>query len=152
VSNSEVTLDPDVHVAYDAKKGMDIGEVLAVGPVADLGNLGVVGDAAFVVAFVSKYDNLGDSDEEFLCRDGSTSTKESMEYVVDIIQMFPDKMANLVVSRNRLISTILSFVAHWQTLDAGVIHKGVCFVGDLGLKNEDYIAVEYCAGGGPSLQ
>jgi hypothetical protein len=151
VRDGGVTLDPDAHVARDAKKGADVGEVLAVGPVMDLGNLGIVRDVAFVVAFMSKYNNLRDSDEEFLCRDGSASAKELMEYAVDVIQMFPDKTVNLVVSRNCLIPTILGFIVHWRTLDASVIHKGVCFVRNLGLKNEDYIAVKYCTSGGPSL-
>jgi hypothetical protein len=132
-SDGRVTLDPYAHVAGDTKKGVDVGEVLAVGPVADLGNLGVVGDAAFVVAFVSEYDDFGDSDEEFLCRDGGASTKESMEYAVDVVQMFSDETADLVVSGNRLIPTVLGFVARWQTFDASVVHKGVCFVGNLGL-------------------
>jgi hypothetical protein len=38
-------------------------EGLTAGPVADLGDLGVIGDAAFVVAPVSEDDDFGDGDE-----------------------------------------------------------------------------------------
>jgi hypothetical protein len=38
-------------------------EGLAAGPVMDLGNLGVIGDAAFIVAPVSEDDDFRDSNE-----------------------------------------------------------------------------------------
>ena len=97
-SNSQVALDPDVHVAGNAEKGTDVGEVLAIGPVPDLGNLGVVGDAPFIVAFVSKDDNFRDSNEELLRGDGGTGTEELMEYAVDVVQMLPNEVVDLVVS------------------------------------------------------
>jgi hypothetical protein len=37
VGNGRIILDPNAHVAHDAKEGMDIGEVLGIGPVTDLG-------------------------------------------------------------------------------------------------------------------
>jgi hypothetical protein len=100
---------------------------------------------------VSKNNNFRDSDEKFLHRDDGTGTEKSMEYVVDIIQMFPDEAADLNVSRNYFVPSILSFITCWWAFDTSVIHKGVGLVRDLGLKDEDYITVEYCAGGGPSL-
>jgi hypothetical protein len=33
----EVILDPNMHVAHDAKEGTDIRKVLGIGPIADLG-------------------------------------------------------------------------------------------------------------------
>jgi hypothetical protein len=151
-SDGRVTLDPDAHVARDAKKGADIGEVLTFRPVTNLGHLGVIRDAAVIVAFVSENDDFGDGDEKFLCRDGGTGAEKSMEYAVDVIQMFPDEAADLIVSRNRFVPSILGFITRWRAFDASVVHKGVGLVGDLGLEDEDYITVEYCAGSGPSLQ
>jgi len=52
-SDGGEVLDPYAHVAGDAKEGVDVGEVFAVGPVTDFGNLGVVGNTAFVIALVS---------------------------------------------------------------------------------------------------
>jgi hypothetical protein len=151
-SDGGVTLDPDVHVAHNAKIGTDIREVLAFRPVTNLGHLGVIRDAAIIVAFVSKNDDFGDGDEKFLCRDGGTGTEKSMEYVVDIVQMFPDEVADLIVSRNHFIPSVLGFIMRWWAFDASVVHKGVGLVRDLGLEDEDYITVEYCTGSGPSLR
>jgi hypothetical protein len=53
VSNREIVLDPNSHVAGDTKKGMDVGESFAGWPVVDLCDLGVVWDATVVVAFVA---------------------------------------------------------------------------------------------------
>jgi len=52
-SDGREVLDPYAYVAGDAEKGVDVGEVFAVGPVADFGNLGVIRNAAFVIALVS---------------------------------------------------------------------------------------------------
>jgi hypothetical protein len=151
-SDGGVTLDPDAYVAHDAKKGADIREVLAFGPVMNPGHLGVIRDAAIIVAFMSENDDFRDGNKKFLRRDGGASTEKSMEYVVDVIQMFPDEAVDLIVSRNRFVPSVLGFIMHWWAFDASVVHKGVGLVGDLGLENEDYIAVEYCAGSGPSLR
>jgi len=51
-SDSGEVLDPYAHVAGDAEEGTDIREVFAVGPVVDFGDLGVIGNAAFVIALV----------------------------------------------------------------------------------------------------
>jgi hypothetical protein len=150
-SDGGVTLDPDVHVACDAKKGTDIREVLAFRPVTNPGHLGVIRDAAIIVAFVSENDDFGDGNKKFLRRDGGAGAEKLMEYAVDVIQMFPDEAVDLIVSRNRFIPSVLGFIMHWWAFDASVIHKGVGLVGDLGLKDEDYITVEYCASSSPSL-
>jgi hypothetical protein len=84
-SDGRVTLDLDAYVAHNAKKGMDIGEVLAFRPVTNLGHLGVIRDAAVVVAFVSKNDDFRDGNEKFLCRDGGAGAEKLMEYVVDVV-------------------------------------------------------------------
>ena len=140
-----------MYVAGNAKKGADVGEVLAIRLVSDLGNLGVVGDVPFIVAFVSKDDNFRDGDEELLCGDGGTGTEESMEYAVDVIQMLPNEVVDLVVSRNCFVPSILGFITCWWAFDTSVVHKGVGLVGDLGLEDEDHVTIEYCAGSGPSL-
>ena len=150
-SNGRVALDPNAHVAGDAKKGADVGEVLAVRPVPDLGHLGVIRDAAFIVALVSEDDNFRDGNEELLRGDGGTSTEESMEYSVDVVQMFPDETADLIVSRNCFVPSVLGFITRWRAFDASVVHKGVGLIGNLGLEDEDNIAVEYCTGSSPSL-
>ena len=46
-----------------AEESTDVGEGLAAGPVADLGDLGVIGDAAFIVAPVSEDDDFEDGNE-----------------------------------------------------------------------------------------
>ena len=150
-SDGQVALDPDVHVASNAEKGADVGEVLAIRPVPDLGNLGVVGDAPFIVAFVFKDNNFRDGDEELLHRDGGTGTEELMEYAVDVIQMLPNEAVDLVVSWNHFVPSILGFITCWRAFDTSVVYKGVGLVGDLGLKDEDHITLEYCTGSGPSL-
>jgi len=53
LGNGGEVLDPYMHVASNAKEGLDIREVLAVGPVTNFGNLGVVRDTAFIIALVS---------------------------------------------------------------------------------------------------
>jgi len=53
LSDGGEVLDPYVYVAGDAEEGVDVREVFAVRPVADFGDLGVVGNAAFVIALVS---------------------------------------------------------------------------------------------------
>jgi hypothetical protein len=58
VSNTGVVLDLEAYVPGKAKKSMDIGEGLAVRPVMNLGNLGVVGDVAVVVALMIQNDDL----------------------------------------------------------------------------------------------
>jgi len=53
LGNGREVLDPYMDVASNAEEGADIREVLAVGPVANFGNLGVVRDVAFIIALVS---------------------------------------------------------------------------------------------------
>ena len=53
LSDGGEVLDPYAHVAGNAEEGTDVREVFAVRPVADFGDLGVVGNAAFVIALVS---------------------------------------------------------------------------------------------------
>src|SRR6266851_1293196 len=129
---------------------MDVSDVLARGPVTDLGCLGVVGDAAFVSTFVAQNDHLRDCDEKFLCGDCSTGTLEAVENVVDIGEMFPDEPADEWVSGDGFVPAICCFIACRRPLDATVVHKGPGNVGDLRLQNKGDIFMEYSAGIGPT--
>jgi hypothetical protein len=62
--NCRISLDPNAHVPGEAKKSVDIGKGLAVGPVTDLGNLGVIRDMALVVALVPEDNNFRDGNEK----------------------------------------------------------------------------------------
>jgi hypothetical protein len=66
VGNGGVILDPDAHVASNAEEGMNVGEGLTLGPVIDLSDLGVVRNAAFVVALVSEDSNFRNGDSNLL--------------------------------------------------------------------------------------
>ena len=149
--NCGVVLDPDAHVAGDAKESADVGEILAFGPVANLHDFGVVRDAALIIASVPKDGNFWCSDGKLLGRYGCAGTKKAVKDAVDITDVLPDEVMDLQVSRNRLIPSVLKFVTCLWSLDTGIVHKGHCRVGDLGLKNESDITMEYCNGSGPSL-
>ena len=112
-----------MHVAGDAEEGTDIREVLANGPVMDFGNLGIVGDVAFVIALVSKYCDFGDGNLDLLHRDGGSGTMEMVENAVDVIEVLPDEVSNLGVGWNGFIPSILCLIVRRQSFDAGVIHK-----------------------------
>jgi len=149
--NGRIILDPDAHVASDAKEHADIGKVLAVGPVVDLVDLGVIGDVAFIIALVPENGNFRHSDKRLHHGDGGSGAQETVEDAVDIANLLPNEAADLRVSKDGLVPTTLDFVVHRQAFDAYVIHEGHCRVGDLGLENEDNFAVEYHHGIGPSL-
>jgi len=152
VGDGRIILDPDVHVASDAKEGTDVGECLASGPVTDLGYLGVVQNAAFVVALVAKDSDFGDGDGELLGRYGGSSAKEMVDDAMDVVEVLPDEVTNLRVSWNGLIPSVLSFIVGRGAFDVGVVHKGQGGVRDLWLKDEDNITVEDRHGASPSLQ
>ena len=101
-----IILDPDLHVSGDAKEGVDIREVLALRPVADFGNFGVVRDAAFVGALVSKDGDFRLGDGKLLGRDGGTGAEKAVEDTMDIVDVDPDKAADLWVSGDSLIPSI----------------------------------------------
>ena len=48
-----------------------------------------------------------------------------MEDSVDIVDMFPDESADLGVSRDGLVPTILSLIVGQWSLDARIVHKGL---------------------------
>ena len=73
-SNRRVVLDPYVHIAGSAKESADVRQILAVWPVANLVDLGVVWGVAFIVTLVSKEGDFWYSDEQLLCGDGGAST------------------------------------------------------------------------------
>jgi len=77
-SNAGIVFDPQSHVPGKPEKGADVGEVLAVGPVADSGDLGVVRDAALIVALVPEDDDFWDCNEKLLGGNGGASTAEAV--------------------------------------------------------------------------
>ena len=121
MGNDGVILDPDVHISSKAKEGADVREVLAFRPVVDLHDLGIVRDAALVVAFVAEDSNFRNCKEELLGGDGGTSTEEAVENAMYIVGMFPDEAADLAVSRSGLVPTVLKFVARCWSFNACVI-------------------------------
>jgi len=105
-----IIFDPYLHVAGDAQEGAGVGEIFARRPVSDSRNLGVIGDAAFVIALVAKEGDFWDCDGDLLGRNGGTSAEKTVEDVVDVVEVFPDKTPDLRISGNGLIPTILCFV------------------------------------------
>ena len=148
--NGRIIFDPDTHVTSNAKEGTDVRKVLTSWPVVDFVNLGVVRDAAFMVALVYENGDLRDGDKKLRCGDGSSGTEESVKNMVNITDMLPNKAADLWVSRDHLIPTILGFVAGSWSFDAGVIYKGYCGVGNLRLNDENDITMEYHQGISPT--
>jgi len=71
-----------------------------------------------------------------------------MEDAVDVADMLPNEATDLRVSGNRFIPTTLEFIASRWSLDASVVHRRHCGVGNLFLKNKDNVAMEYrhCVG------
>ena len=98
-----------MHVAGDAKKGTDVREVLALRPFADLGDLGVVWDAAFVGALVSEDGDFWPCDGELLGGNGGSGAEEAVEDAMDIVDVHPNELADLWVSWNHLVPSVLSF-------------------------------------------
>ena len=123
-SNGGEVLDPNAHVSCDAKERMDISEVLAAGPVADLVDFGVVRNASFVIALVSKDGDCRDCDEELHHGDGGSGAEEPVEYAVDVAEVLPNEVADLWVSKDRLVPTTLDFVTRLWSLDGSVVDKG----------------------------
>jgi hypothetical protein len=147
-----ISLDPNAHVPGKTKESADISKGLAVGPVTYLGDFGVVGDMALVVALVPKDNDFGDCDEQLQGGNSGAGAVEAMEDAVDVIEVLPHKPAHLIVVGDRFKSAIVSLVASCRPLDATIVHKGPSNVGDLGLQNEGDIFIKYCAGIGPSLR
>jgi len=151
VGDQGVVFDPDVHVAGDAKKGVDVGEVLALRPFADLGDLGVVWDAAFVGALVSEDGDFRPCDGELLGGNSGSGTEEAVEDAMDIVDMHPNESADLQVSWNRLVPSILGFETGLGAFDVCVVQKGLGGVQDLRLQDKDDISVEDRHGASPTL-
>ena len=57
-------------------------------------------------------------------RDSGTSTEEVMEDAMDVVQVFLNEAADLWVSWNGFIPTILGLVACYRPFDAGVVYEG----------------------------
>jgi hypothetical protein len=102
----------------------------------DLGNLGVIRNAAFVIALVPEDSDFWDSDGDLLGGDSGAGAEEAVEDAMDIIQVFPNEAADLQVSQNGFIPTILSLVVCCGPFNASVIYEGNGSVQDLGLKDE----------------
>ena len=110
LGNGRIIFDPYLHVAGNAQEGAGVGEIFARRPVLNSRNLGVVRDVAFIIALVAKEGDFWDCDGNLLGRNGGAGTEKTVEDVVDIIEVFPDKMPDLRISGNGLIPTILCFV------------------------------------------
>jgi hypothetical protein len=133
VGDRGIVLDPYTHIACDAEKGADIGDILAWGPVADLGCLGVVRDATFVSTLVAQNDHLGDCHEQFACRDSGAGASEVVENVVNVIQVLPNESADKRVSGNGFVPTICRLISSSRAFDAAVIHEWPSHVWNFGL-------------------
>ena len=85
---------------------------------------------------MSEDGDFQDSDGDLLGRDSGASTEEAVEDAVDVIQVFPNEVTDLWVSRNGFIPTILGLIACRGPFDAGVVYKGNSSVRDLRLKDK----------------
>jgi hypothetical protein len=61
---------------------------------------------------------------------------------MDIVQVFSNEAADLQVSWNGLVPTILGLVACCRTLDTGVVYKGHSSVQDFRLENKQDVTME----------
>jgi len=100
---------------------------------------------------VTKDCDFWDREEELPGRDSGTSAEEAVKDAIYVIGMLPNKAADLAVSGDGLVPTVLKFVTSCWSFDASVVQKGHCRVRDLSLKNEDNIAMEYRNSAGPPL-
>src|SRR5487761_1177110 len=146
-----IALDPDAHVTGGAKECTDIGEILARGPVSDLVDLGVIGNAAVVIALVSEDDYFGDCYEQLLGRNCGSGASEAVEDAVYIVKVLPDEAAHLIVLGDCLESAVVGLVASRRPFDAAVVHKGPRDIGDLRLEDKGDVFVKDGTSIGPSL-
>ncbi len=123
LGNGGIIFDPYSHVAGNAQEGADVREIFARRPVLDSRNLGVVGDVAFIIALVAKESDFWDCNGNLLGRNGGAGAENMVEDMVDIVEVFLDKIPDLRISRNGLIPTILRFVSGWWSFDTCVVHK-----------------------------
>jgi hypothetical protein len=118
-----IVLDPYTHIACDAKKATDVGDILAWGPVMDLSCLEVVWDTAFVSTLVAQNDHLGDCHEQFACRDSGAGASEAVENAVNIIQVLPNESVDKRVSGNGFIPAVRRLISSSRAFDAAVIYE-----------------------------
>ena len=111
-----------MHETGKAKESPDVGEGLARGPIANARDLGVIWNAAVVIALVPKDDDLGACDDNLLGGDCGCSTAEAVEDAMDVLEEFPDELADVEILWNGLIVTVFSLVAGLRSFDGGVIH------------------------------
>jgi len=95
-------------------------------------DLGLVRNAAVVVALVPEDDDFGACDDELLGRDCGSGAAEAMEDAVDVLEVFLDESADSGILWDGLIVTILHLIAGLRSLDSGVVYKCVGNVRDLG--------------------
>jgi hypothetical protein len=101
---------------------------------------------------VAKYCDFGDSNGDLLGINGSAGTEKVVEDAMDVGEVLPDEVSDLWVSGDGLVPSVLGFVVGRWAFDASVIHKQLCGVRDLGLKNKNYISVKYWHGTGLTLR
>jgi len=133
VRDQGIIFDPDAHVSGDAEEGADVREVLALRPVVDFGNFGVIRDAAFVGALVSEDGDFRLGNGKLLGGNGGAGAEKAVEDAMDIVDVNPDKVADLRVSRDSLIPSVLGFEVGLRTLDIHVIQEGNSGVQNFGL-------------------
>jgi hypothetical protein len=145
-----IVVDPNPHEASSPEKCSDVGEHFAGGPVLDVQDLWIVGDAAFVVALVAKNDDLWYCHEQFLGRNGGAGTAEVVENA-EVEEMFPDESLYIVVLRDRLILPTIDLVSCRRPLDAAVVHIWPGDVGDLRFQQKHDVFMEDRPSIGPAL-
>jgi hypothetical protein len=132
VSDRRVIADPNPHEAGGAKECSNVGEHFAGGPVLDAHDLQIIGNAAFVVAFVTQNYDFWYCYEQFHSRGGGAGAVEAVEDAMEVEQVLPDKPSNARVIWDGCILTSIDFVLHHGSFDAAVVDIWPGDVGDLG--------------------
>jgi hypothetical protein len=84
VSDRWIIVDPNLHEAGGTKECLNVSEHFAGGPVPDACDLQIVGNVAFVVAFVAQNYNFWYCHEQFHGRDSGAGTVEAVEDAMEV--------------------------------------------------------------------
>ena len=96
---------------------MDLGKVVALRPVMDLLDLGFVRNMPIKGTFVPDNSHIQCSENELFSGYCHTNIFQSLENLVDNLEVLPDEAANAQIVRDGLIRAIWVFVLSGDRLD-----------------------------------
>jgi hypothetical protein len=122
---------------------MNICFGLAGRPAEDLQDFGFIWDVTFISASLSHYNKFRNADEELLGRDCGICMIESMQNLIDIQAMVPNKLSNSTILWVAIVSTVQELVLGVCAKDIDIILKIWGYFHFM-LENEGHIILEYC--------